>query len=577
MRMKINWKQSVFDLLAILVIAVLTLYNIQNLDMITILNDEFGYWSNAAILAGNDWKSLMAVTPYYSFGYSLLLVPLFWIFHDYAILYKAAIILNVLLLVASYFCAKYIVSNLLNAKNEVIKSSLSIISVMTGSVIFQSQVGWSETLITLLMWASVALLVSIEKNVHIGKILTLIMFFLYMLIVHQRMIIVIAIGVGVLTLILFQNKWNKKYMALFLIIFIMGYLGYRCLKSFHVTQFYGNSSASELNNINMNGKFFLSYLLQLFLNLKKFFISLTGKIAASLVITYFTFPIVVYQYVRDGIKCLITKTKKKYFWTQTYIVCSYLCMMAATALQMIDGSIRKDMMVYTRYFDFTIGPIIMLGICALLSANRKYRRFYIGTYLVSGVLLYDSFDIIKEAESFFNVPCSPIFGGIMQYSRKITENVNWEYCKGLTSWVGLIIFLCVFLISCIPKKNFKYICLVCALVAGQAYIAHYANEWLDIARNDFRNNALPLYEQVKDDSNCIYYIKEDEGAPYYTNPKFLQFMLYDRPIIVVTRDEEESLTDDRWVLTENKNEIVDNSYILIETTNTLNLYQKKGK
>ena len=219
----------------------------------------------------------------------------------------------------------------------------------------------------------------------------------------------------------------------------------------------------------------------------------------------------------------------------------------------------------------------MLGISILLSAHKVYRRLYVGTYLVSGIFLYHTFDIIKNANSFFNVPCSPIFGGIMQYSRKITENVDWEYCKGLTIWVGLIIFLCVFLISCIQKKNFKYICLVCALVTVQAYIAHYANEWLDNARNDFRSNVLPLYEQVKDDSNCIYYIKEDEGAPYYTNPKFLQFMLYDRPIIVVTKDEEESLTDDRWVLTENKNEIVDNSYILIETTNTLNLYQKKGK
>lgn len=232
-----NRQKLLFNILPILLIVGVTLYDIRNLDMITVLNDEFGYWSNAAIMADINWKPLMAETPYYSFGYSILLVPLFFMFKDYAILYKSAIVLNVLLLAASYFCAKYIVSNLINVKSEMMRFSLSIISVLTGAVIFQSQIGWSETLITFLMWASIALLISIEKKTSIWKVLGLSVLCVYMLSVHQRMIVCVVICLGCLCGILIREKWSRKQIAVFILTLGVGYLIYKVLKTVQISQF----------------------------------------------------------------------------------------------------------------------------------------------------------------------------------------------------------------------------------------------------------------------------------------------------------------------------------------------------
>lgn len=575
-----NRQKLLFNILPILLIVGVTLYDIRNLDMITVLNDEFGYWSNAAIMAGINWKPLMAETPYYSFGYSILLVPLFFMFKDYAILYKSAIVLNVLLLAASYFCAKYIVSNLLNVKSEMMRFSLSIISVLTGTVIFQSQIGWSETLITFLMWASIALLISIEKKISIWKVLGLSVLCVYMMSVHQRMIVCVVICLGCLCGVLIQEKWSKKQIAVFILTLGAGYLIYKVLKTVQISQFYGNSSSSAKNNISVNGNFFLNYFNKIVSDFKLFFISFGGKITTCLFVTYFTFPIVVYQYAYDTLQHLKKKIKMKYFWTYTYIVFSFVCMVLATSLQMMNCFSRKDMVVYTRYFDYTVGPVILLGMYALLSKEKKSIRLFVGTYLVYGILLYKTFDIVDKAQSYFNVPCSPVYGAIMQYSKKLTEDIDWGYCKGLALGGGLVIFLCIFLSYFIRKEKIKYLCVTVILLVGQIYIGRYSNEWLNNARDEFRKNAQSISELTGEDEHSIYYVKNPEKTvqySYFANPKYLQFMLGNKTINVITWDKESIIEENSWVLVEKSEKIENTSYQLIKTTDKLYLYQKEGK
>ena len=42
------------------------------------LADEYGYLANAAYMSGRDWSFMVDL--YYGYGYSILLIPLFWIF-----------------------------------------------------------------------------------------------------------------------------------------------------------------------------------------------------------------------------------------------------------------------------------------------------------------------------------------------------------------------------------------------------------------------------------------------------------------------------------------------------------------
>lgn len=86
-------KRGILSCLALLVF-IINIRHLGSIEFFTVLDDEFGYWGNAAYLAGLDWSGVISEIPYYSYGYSLLLVPLFFIFDNPIHMYKAAIILN---------------------------------------------------------------------------------------------------------------------------------------------------------------------------------------------------------------------------------------------------------------------------------------------------------------------------------------------------------------------------------------------------------------------------------------------------------------------------------------------------
>ena len=62
-----------------ILIAIFSIYRIRELVLPSILNDEFGYWANAAHIFGYDWSGVVSMSPYYSYGYSLFLFPFFFI------------------------------------------------------------------------------------------------------------------------------------------------------------------------------------------------------------------------------------------------------------------------------------------------------------------------------------------------------------------------------------------------------------------------------------------------------------------------------------------------------------------
>ncbi|MCD7842779.1 MAG: hypothetical protein LUG56_09970, partial [Lachnospiraceae bacterium] len=72
-------ERLIFWLLAA-AICVMRLWYIRELHAPFLLDDEIGYWSHAANLAGLSWTG--TETLWYSYGYSLLLAPLFLVSHN---------------------------------------------------------------------------------------------------------------------------------------------------------------------------------------------------------------------------------------------------------------------------------------------------------------------------------------------------------------------------------------------------------------------------------------------------------------------------------------------------------------
>lgn len=95
--------QRRYDILFVLLMSCIVCHGISKSYGFYFPADEFGYWSYAAGLAGYDWSDIASLGSYYSYGYSLILLPVFLIFKDGVIAYRAAMVVNIALLAVCFF------------------------------------------------------------------------------------------------------------------------------------------------------------------------------------------------------------------------------------------------------------------------------------------------------------------------------------------------------------------------------------------------------------------------------------------------------------------------------------------
>ena len=78
------------------------MYGIQGIFGFSLFPDEFGYWASAAGFLGYDFSEVCSISSFYSFGYSLILIPILKLFSDSIIAYRAAVVVNLLLHITSF-------------------------------------------------------------------------------------------------------------------------------------------------------------------------------------------------------------------------------------------------------------------------------------------------------------------------------------------------------------------------------------------------------------------------------------------------------------------------------------------
>ena len=168
---KIQIQESVLITFLGIVLLFFCLLHIKNLNQIIVLNDEFGYWSIASSLAGKDWLDLISNTPYYNFGYSILLVPLYYLGIPSYTMYKVAILYNAIFVFLGFrisiACGKKIFPTI----DKKVIIFISFIISCYPNVLVQSQIAWTESILNLMFWVTVFVLLSIVESPKLWKIM----------------------------------------------------------------------------------------------------------------------------------------------------------------------------------------------------------------------------------------------------------------------------------------------------------------------------------------------------------------------------------------------------------------------
>lgn len=544
---KLSNKNLLIHIGIILVLCIACLYPIREFDFPAVLNDEFGYWGNAISIKGYDWKDLIAETPYYSWGYSIWLIPLVFIFKDYYILYKAGIFLNVIFLIVSYLCCFYIGKKLFPTNKKVEIAAISFLTVYYPSNIVFAQVTWSESLLFLLTWLVLVTLVSLEENFKYYKVLLCICILGYMYTVHQRSIGIILIGIASLFLIMLTNQKPLQYWIFPIVILAMWYFFAQIVKDIQLEKLWSNSELSSINNVGFNSATLSMYIGKLVGGFKNLILSILGKSFYLLVATgsiIIPAGFICIKKIRTYMKFIKTKNSELYIPYFFALGC-FLVMGGICSLQMLDATTRKDIIVYSRYMENALGPILLIGFAWTLNKSKQYKKLLlIGISFVIANCFWIG-KTVESAEGFFNTICSPVIGSFYEF---FDGDIKKMFFSIVVFGIGVPLFLMV--LTLLKKRRFKFVYVFVLFFVSYTILGYEAESYVLDWRTELDQNITVVRDYIMSEypDQEIYYVKDKNLDEYSVNPKYLQFMMPENKITVIDKNACEGVLKEKEVV-----------------------------
>lgn len=546
----------IFSLLLLVTICCL---HIRAMDYICVLNDEFGYWAHAISAVGYDWRELISETPYYSWGYSIWLIPIIALLPSPELWYKAAIFLNVIFLFLSYcFCYKS-GRKLFSEIDSKIIALISLIVIIYPSNVIYAQVAWSESLSYLLVWIEAYIIIKLDEQFSNKYLILSLLIPLYSFAVHNRNIGVLLAVIITVIFLLIINRKKIWYYFLLLTILVTGYRAIDFVKMHQINTLWSNSEASSINNVGIDTATITKYTSRIIQEAKLLFTSLIGKYFYILLGFELTFPIVIIRFVKDLLASIKRKNFfKNYFCSKLWFLLTAAAMFGICALQMNHWSGRKDLIVYGRYMENAFGPLLLLAITETIMYAKDARSSLNISFISIVICIFPVFYYIGQANGGFNSICSPVIG--LFY--KTVQDTPKTFML-ISIFLG---FIAVFLfISNMQRKQNLRITLI-LLCFGITYYsmgfilsAQFAGN--RIGYNSFR---IPIREKISDDlaEYEIYYIKNQKLDSTSINPKYLQYMIPDRTIHVILPEEMTSYISKSIILLTNPDDETSEEFLI---------------
>ena len=406
-----NGKIKILEFAVILLIFAVHSWGFWYYNGITVLRDEFGYWEHAASMAGYDWSGAMISAPWYSFGYSLLLLPLFSLCNKMSQMYHLAILLNGVMMVGIYALVKCLMGKFCRESKESSRIFAAALVCLYSGYIAQSKVAWAETAIYLSFWLVLWCMANMIETRRVRWSIAVSVMAGISYTCHNRMLIVM-LAVVMLTILMKLHKqlsW-KNVVGLLLPLFVI-YLWNNWMRGMLQVQMQTNKELEYgLNDIA--GRI---WRVKEFFTKEGFIHWLRCAVGELLYVYLSTFTIGVMGLIHAG-KQLAAAVKKKdgqkYFYI--FILLVFLGEWALSALVNMpigDEIAQKPLtyLYYGRYEDGVIGIFLLMGI--LYMRSSKGKRLVCETLgmnaaaLTAAILTYQySLQFLQEEMNFVCVP-----------------------------------------------------------------------------------------------------------------------------------------------------------------------------
>ena len=522
----------VFAAIIVLIFSVFQ-FGIKQICGFTVYPDEFGYWASAAELIGWNWSEIASLGSYYSFGYSLILLPVLLLTPDSIAAYQMAVFINMLCMCIGFVLLCAISEKMFGSMRRTLRYLASGAAGLYPAWIFYMQSTLTEAILLTLFILVIYLFVCFMEKPRVltGVFLTVVLVYFY--IVHMRTVgTVLACGI---TLILWGtiHSKNRKYVFIILGLAITAFLGAFYIKEVVQQSVYASATAEELSVNDYAGK--LGNIQYLF-TIEGFGMLLShmaGKVVywgvASLGLVYWAYAWMIRQ-IADAVKRI--KQKQETGIKDWYALFLFLASCAQAAVSSVFYIRGKSLDVYMngRYIDFLVPVLIMTGLYYLYMSRHIWKKtivyivLHIFLTIITGFSVWDQGT--QNIRGFFQI-------GINWLLNSDEVDTKLHLIKIASAGVLFLVFV-AFLVWFMKKKE-VFIWIFSILMFVEMLIALEAGIQYTYYTNAFNYRELVLLDIVEE--KCIpnaevYYL--DDGSEQWID--FIQMQMRNESIQVIKKE-----------------------------------------
>lgn len=194
-----KYRVALLSCIPALVIFLLATYRLSETGQPILFNDEIGYWSNSAFFLGMDWTSVTGRIGYYSYGYSLLLIPLRVMAQMLGwssdMLYHAGIVMNGGFLVGSYLIALKLAGRYLPEMNRGVRIVACFTVCTYSSFLVYAHITWAECTLLFFFWLFLYIMMRVTDRPTVWNHIAFAIISFYLYTVHQRALGIVVTSV----------------------------------------------------------------------------------------------------------------------------------------------------------------------------------------------------------------------------------------------------------------------------------------------------------------------------------------------------------------------------------------------
>lgn len=503
------------------------IYQLMHISGMTMYPDEFGYWANAAEWLGFDWSEVVSLQSYYSFGYSILLWPFLACTRNPMLMYKSAVVLNIII-VYLHAVMLYQVTKELQEKEKQPHWLFCLMAACYPSLLFYMQFTLTESLLNFLFIVSIWALVKYSKTLKIGYGILFIVILTYSYFVHMRTVGILIAGIlSVIVSVLCgaaTKQQRKRLLVVLAIIVVCGLVLIFCgngIKEGLQTNLYQNSDPQYLKVNDYGGQVGKIKALFTIGGMRDFLVSCVGKLFYLGVATFGTFYF--------GIWYLVKQVRKHP--ACFYIVMAVIFTFGITAVFLMYGG-RTDSYLYGRYNEIFVPIVVYFGLYDMTKSRLLGRLALLITVLHGGmtVLLVHAMAEAnpRNYQGYFTVGFSYV---LKERMPNVSDYVIYPYIA------GSIVMLLLMLVAGIFIRKKKLLVWYLALFVGlYGYTAVSAGGKYLYDHSIDTADDMALAETVKehlDQEETVLFLLSNSDAHYVD---ILQFCLREHPLQVLSEN-----------------------------------------